>query len=81
MTDALSENLIALLRVFTGISNLAITKPVRIPAAKKGMVGAQCHIKTCHNHTRDALHQGEEDNDGTVSVDVARTVPGMSPGF
>ena len=35
MTEALSENLIALLRAFTGISNLAITNPVRMPDAKE----------------------------------------------
>ena len=33
MTEALSENLIALLRAFTGISNLAIARPVRMPAS------------------------------------------------
>ena len=35
MIEALSENLIALLRAFTGISNLAITNPVRMPDAKE----------------------------------------------
>ena len=38
MTEALSENLIALLRAFTGISNLAITRPVRMPASNKRLI-------------------------------------------
>ena len=78
MTEALSENLIALLRAFTGISNLAITRPVRIPANNnKRMVAAQYQIKTCHNHARDALHESEEDNDGAVGFDVAKTIPAI----
>ena len=36
---------------------------------------SQHQIDTCHDHPRDALHQGEEDNDGAVGVDVARTIP------
>ena len=35
--------------------------------------------KTCHNHARDALHEGEEDDDGTVGVDVPRAIPDISP--
>ena len=75
MTEALSENLIALLRAFTGISNLAITNPVRIPDAKEKEVKKIEYINTCHDHAREALQEGEEDDDWAVGVDVARTIP------
>ena len=41
MTAALSENWMARLRAITGISNLAITKPVRMPD--------DANINGCHN--------------------------------
>ena len=76
MTEALSENLIALLRAFTGISNLAITNPVRMPDAKEKQVKKiEYQIDTCHDHAREALQEGEEDDDRAVGVDVARTIP------
>ena len=32
-------------------------------------------LNTCHDHAREALQEGEEDDDGAVGVDVARTIP------
>ena len=77
MTEALSENLIALLRAFTGISNLAITNPVRMPDAKENEVKKieMYQIDTCHDHARETLQEGEEDDDRTPFVDVPSSVP------
>ena len=30
---------------------------------------------TCHDHARETLQEGEEDDDRAVGVDVARTIP------
>ena len=32
-------------------------------------------MHTCYDHARDALHEGEEDDDGAVGVDVPRAIP------
>ena len=43
------------------------------------MSSCQYQIDTCHDHARDALHEGEEDDDRAVGVDVARTISDISP--
>ena len=39
------------------------------------MSSCQYQIDTCHDHARDALHEGEEDDDWTVGIDVAGAIP------
>ena len=76
---ALSENLTAFLLALLGFSNLVITRPVRMPTFIDS-IEANANVEeedmsTCHDHARETLQEGEEDDDRTPFVDVPSPVP------
>ena len=76
---ALSENLTAFLLALLGFSNLVITRPVRMPTyvvkRKALMLKNLEDMFTSHDHARETLQEGEEDDDRTLFVDVPSPVP------